>query len=101
MKGTLDFNISLYIIYFQSIVKAAVNIYKPFQNCSWSQPVLSNEWKVSFSRKQWLATDWVWIHAASDPYITSPVPEPLDHAAIYFDIVIVSVTFVSLSDKVF
>ena len=29
--------------------------------------------------EQWLASDWVWTHAASDPKITSPTCYSLDH----------------------
>jgi hypothetical protein len=31
-----------------------------------NQPVMSNECKVSCSRKLWLAPDWVWAHVASN-----------------------------------
>ena len=41
---------------------ACRNTLEPFLD-----PVLSNECKVSCSKKQPLAPNWVWTHAASDP----------------------------------
>jgi hypothetical protein len=63
-----------------------------FQSHSWNQPVLSNECKVSCSRKQ-LAPEWVWTHVASDHKITS--------SASFFtclenDIILLSFCFVKI-----
>ena len=60
-------NFSLYWIYFSSIVEKALILYIHSRIRSWNQPVLSNQCKVSCSRKQQLVPDKAWIHAASDP----------------------------------
>ena len=43
------------------------SLYRNTRIRSWNQPVLSNECKVSCSRKQRLGPDWVWTHVANDP----------------------------------
>ena len=43
------------------------SLYRNARICSWIQPVLSKECKVSCSRKKKLGPDWVWIHVASSP----------------------------------
>ena len=43
------------------------SLYKHSRICSWNQPVLSNDCKVSCSGKQWLVHDCVSTHAASNP----------------------------------
>ena len=57
---------SLCIFYFSLIVHGAISLRG---SRSWNQSVLRNEGKFGCWRKQRLAPDWVWTHAASDPLV--------------------------------
>ena len=71
-------SISFILIYFSLIVKHAIFAYVTHSPiCSWNQPVLSNESKVSCSRKQRVPLMGLELTTDKHPLITSQTCYPL------------------------
>ena len=74
----------VYTIYFNWIVKQAIFAYVNHARIRpWNQPVLSNERKVSCSRKQRVPLMRLELTTERYPPITSQTCYPLHHAATY------------------